>query len=203
MLLLVGLGNPGPQYQGNRHNLGFMTADALAARWRFSPWRKRFQGEAAEGEIGPVKCLLLKPQTYYNESGRAAAEAARFYKIEPQDVTVFHDDIDLAPGRLRMKRGGGAAGNNGVRSMVATLGPDVRRARLGVGHPGPKELVMAYVLSDFPKAEREWVDRLREACAEAAELLVSGEDEKYQTKVLHLAPAPKADPRGGFGGVGP
>jgi peptidyl-tRNA hydrolase, PTH1 family len=195
MLLIAGLGNPGAKYAHNRHNFGFLAVSEMADRWRFGPWKKKFQSEAAEGEIGGVRALILKPQTYYNESGRAVGEAMRFYKLTPADLIVFHDEIDLAPGRFRMKTGGGAAGNNGIRSLTDVIGPDFRRARLGTGHPGHKDLVMQHALSDFSKAELEWVAPLVVACADAAELLAAGEDEKYQGKVLMLAPAPKADPR--------
>ncbi len=199
MLILVGQGNPGEKYAGNRHNLGFMTLDAIAAAHGFGPWRSRFSGLVSEGtvEAGPVrhKLLLLKPQTFYNETGRAAGEAVRFYKLGADAVTVFHDEIDLAPGRVRVKRGGGHSGNNGVRSLIAHLGPEIRRVRLGVGHPGAKDQVMPHVLSDFPKAELDWVHALIAACARALPFLVAGEDERYQTEVLRLAPAPKGDPR--------
>ncbi|MGE0829964.1 MAG: aminoacyl-tRNA hydrolase [Hyphomonadaceae bacterium] len=196
MLLLVGLGNPGAKYAGNRHNIGFHTADEIARRWRFGPWRKKFQGEIAEGEIEGVKVLLLKPQTFMNLSGNSAAEAARFYKLSPAEIVVFYDEIDLAPGRFRMKTGGGAAGHNGIRSIAASaIGPDFRRARMGVGHPGQAELVHGYVLSDFHKADEAWVRALIAAAAEALPLLAKGEDDKYQTEVMRLAPAAKADPR--------
>ncbi len=196
MLLLVGLGNPGAKYAGHRHNIGFRAVEALARRHAFSPWRKKFQGEIAEGDIAGARVLLLKPQTFMNESGRAVAEAARFHKIAPADIVVFYDEIDLAPGRFRMKTGGGAAGHNGVRSIAASaVGPDFRRARLGVGHPGHADLVHGYVLSDFHKSDGEWVAALVEACAQAAPLLVAGDDEKYQGEVMRLAPAAKADPR--------
>ena len=196
MLLLVGLGNPGPKHAGNRHNIGFHAVEAIARRYNFGPWRKRFQSEAAEGDIDGVKCFALKPQTYMNNSGGAVGEAARFFKLAPDDVVVFYDEIDLAPGRFRMKKGGGAAGHNGIRSIAASaLGPDFRRARLGVGHPGQAELVHGYVLSDFHKADADWVAALLDAVAKAAPLLVKGEDDKYQTEVMRLAPAEKADPR--------
>jgi PTH1 family peptidyl-tRNA hydrolase len=196
MLLLVGLGNPGAKHAGNRHNIGFRAVAAIACKYNFGPWRKRFQGEAAEGEIDGVKCLALKPQTYMNNSGNSVGEAARFYKLAPEDVVVFYDEIDLAPGRFRMKKGGGAAGHNGIRSIAASaLGPDFRRARMGVGHPGHADLVYGYVLSDFHKADADWVAALIDAVAQAAPLLVKGEDEKYQTEVMRLAPATKADPR--------
>jgi PTH1 family peptidyl-tRNA hydrolase len=201
MLILVGLGNPGPRYAGNRHNIGFMAVDAIARRSRFDAERSRFQGLARAGEIetpaGPVKALILKPQTFYNESGRAVGEALKFYKLTPADVVVFYDEIDLAPGRFRMKTGGGAAGNNGVRSITAHIGPDFRRARLGTGHPGHKDRVQGHVLSDFHKVDKDWVEALLAACADAAPLLAAGEDEKYQTEVMRLAPAEKMDPRAG------
>jgi PTH1 family peptidyl-tRNA hydrolase len=196
MLLLVGLGNPGAKHAGNRHNIGFRAVEAIARRHGFGPWRRRFQGEAAEGDIDGVKCLALKPQTYMNNSGNAVSEAARFFKLAPEDVVVFYDEIDLAPGRFRMKKGGGAAGHNGIRSIAASaLGSEFRRARMGIGHPGHADLVHGYVLSDFHKADADWVAALLDAVAQAAPLLVKGEDEKYQTEVMRLAPAEKADPR--------
>ncbi|MEM0984874.1 MAG: aminoacyl-tRNA hydrolase [Pseudomonadota bacterium] len=201
MRLLVGQGNPGEKYAGNRHNLGFMVLDRVAEAHGFGPWRSRFSGVTSEGSVdtpsGRQKVLLLKPQTFYNETGRAASEAVRFFKLSSEDVTVFHDEIDLAPGRLRVKRGGGHSGNNGVRSLSAHLGPDFQRIRLGVGHPGAKDRVMPYVLSDFAKADEAWRDALIDACAKALPFLIDGEDERYQTEVLRLAPAPKADPRQG------
>lgn len=197
MLLLVGLGNPGAKYSGNRHNIGFRAVEAIARRYAFGPWKKKFQGEIAEGEIGGEKILLLKPQTYMNNSGAAAGEAARFYKLTPEQIVVFYDEIDLAPGRFRMKTGGGAAGHNGIRSIAASaIGPGFRRARMGVGHPGQAELVHGYVLSDFHKADADWVDALIDACAGALPMLIQGEDDKYQAEVMRLAPAEKRDPRG-------
>jgi PTH1 family peptidyl-tRNA hydrolase len=195
MLILAGLGNPGPKYEKNRHNIGFMAIDAIAARWRFSPWRSRFQSQASEGTIGDVRALLLKPQTYMNESGRAVGEAVKFFKLQPADVVAFDDELDLAPGRFRMKLGGGVAGHNGLRSIGSQLGPDFRRARMGIGHPGHKDRVMGHVLSDFHKVEEPWVKALCEACADAAPMLASGDDEKYQAEVMRLAPAEKLDPR--------
>jgi PTH1 family peptidyl-tRNA hydrolase len=199
MLLIAGLGNPGPTYAKTRHNIGFMAVDEIARRWGFGPWRSRFRSFACEGAIetpdGPVRALILKPQTFYNEAGRAVGEALKFFKIEPENLVVFYDEIDLAPGRFRMKAGGGAAGNNGVRSITAQIGPYFRRARLGTGHPGDKDLVHGHVLSEFHKADLKWVEPLIAAVADAAPLLAAGEDEKYQTEVMRLAPAEKADPR--------
>ena len=195
MLILAGLGNPEAKYSGNRHNIGFMAMDAIARRWSFSAGKKRFQSLTAEGEIDGVRTLLLKPQTYYNESGRAIGEAVKFFKLTPADVVVFHDEIDLAAGRFRMKTGGGAAGHNGVRSLAAHLGPDFRRARMGIGHPGEKHLVHAHVLSDFHKAEKPWLEAMLNACADALPFAAAGDDERYQAEVLRLAPAPKFSPR--------
>ena len=199
MLILAGLGNPGPKYEHNRHNIGFLAVDALARRWPFGPMRSKFQGQAAEGVIdtpaGPVRALLLKPQTFMNESGRSIGEALKFYKAAASDVVVFYDELDLAPGRFRMKTGGGAAGHNGVRSTIAHIGPDFRRARMGIGHPGHKDRVLGHVLSDFHKVELPWLKALTEAIAEAAPMLAAGEDERYQAEVMRLAPAEKMDPR--------
>ena len=195
MLLFVGLGNPGAKYAKNRHNIGFITIDEIAKHWKFGPWKEKFQGHLAEGKIAGEPVMLLKPQTFYNDSGNAVRAALNFRKLDPADVVVFYDEIDLAPGRFRMKQGGGAAGNNGIRSIAAAIGDDFRRARLGTGHPGHKDLVMRHVLGDFSKTDLAWALPMIKACAEAADLLVAGDDEKYQTKVMHLAPAPKADPR--------
>ena len=186
MLLFVGLGNPGSRYAGNRHNIGFMVVDAIARRHGFAPWRKRFHGEATEGPLGRERVLLLKPQTYMNDSGVAVAEAAHFFKIPLDRVIVFHDELDLAPAKLRVKAGGGNAGHNGLRSITAHIGNDYRRVRLGIGHPGVKELVHAYVLNDFAKSEREWVETLCDIAADGAELLARGDDASFQNKV-HLA----------------
>jgi peptidyl-tRNA hydrolase, PTH1 family len=181
--ILVGLGNPGARYAGNRHNIGFMALDEIARRHAAAPWRARFQGEAAEAVIGMGKALLLKPQTYMNESGRAVGEAMRFYKLTPADVVVLHDELDLAPAKLRVKTGGGNAGHNGLRSITAMIGNDYRRVRMGIGHPGDKALVHAYVLNDFAKAEEPWVEDLNRACAEKAALLVNGFDERFQSDI--------------------
>ena len=199
MLVIAGQGNPGPTYAKNRHNIGFMAVDEIARRWNFPAARSRFDAHVSEGEIptpdGPVRTLLIKPKGYYNESGRSVGQALKFFKLDPASLVLFYDEIDLAPGRFRMKTGGGAAGNNGVRSVTASVGPDFRRARLGTGHPGDKALVHGYVLSDFHKAEMKWVAPLLQACADALPLLAAGEDEKYQTEVMRLAPAEKVDPR--------
>lgn len=195
MLILAGLGNPEARYLGNRHNIGFAAMDVIARRWPFAGGKKRFQSLTAEGEVAGARILLLKPQTFYNDAGHAIGEAMRFYKAAPADVVVFHDEIDLAPGRFRMKTGGGAAGNNGVRSTIAQVGEGFRRARLGVGHPGDKAMVQHYVLSDFHKAERPWVEALLSACAEALPFLIEGNDERYQAEVMRLAPAEKTDPK--------
>ena len=196
MLLLVGLGNPGAKYAGNRHNVGFMAVDAIARAHRFGPWKKKFRSEVCEGGIDGVRTLIMKPQTFYNDSGHAVAEASRFYKIPPSDVVVFYDEIDLAPGRFRMKVGGGAAGNNGIRSIAAWLDHDAfRRARLGTGHPGHADLVHNHVLSDFAKSDAEWVEKLIGAIAASAPLLTQNEDEKFQGDVMRLAPAEKTGGR--------
>ncbi len=196
MLLLVGLGNPGARYAGNRHNVGFMAVQAIATRHGIGPWRRRFQGVAAEGAIDGMRALLLLPGTYMNESGRAVAEATRFYKLSLADVTVFHDEIDLAPGKVRVKIGGGTAGHNGLRSISAHIGNDYRRVRIGVGHPGDKAIVEPYVLSDFTKSEQPWVEALVTILADNAGLLLRGEDASFQNKV-HLAMIAK-----GFGDSG-
>ena len=192
MLLFVGLGNPGAKYAGNRHNIGFMAVDAIAKRHNFPPWRRRFQGVASEGSLGE-RVLLLLPGTYMNESGRAVAEAAHFYKLDLKDIVVFHDEIDLTPAKVRVKAGGGIAGHNGLRSISAHIGNDYRRVRIGVGHPGVKDLVHAYVLNDFAKDERPWVETLCDVMADNAALLAKGKDSTFQNKV-HLAMAAK-----GFG----
>jgi PTH1 family peptidyl-tRNA hydrolase len=186
MLLFVGLGNPGSGYVWNRHNIGFMVVDAIAKRHRFPSWRRRFQGVAAEGQLGGERVLLLLPGTYMNDSGRAVAEAAHFYKLGLPDLVVFHDEIELPPGKVRVKTGGGNAGHNGLRSITEHVGNDYRRVRIGVGHPGVKELVQMHVLSDFGKDERAWVAALCTMIAENAELLARGQDASFQNKV-HLA----------------
>jgi peptidyl-tRNA hydrolase, PTH1 family len=186
MRLLVGLGNPGACYAGNRHNIGFMAVEAIARRHGFPPWRRRFQGVATEGPLAGEKVLLLLPGTFMNESGLAVAEASHFYKIGMGDIVVFHDEIDLPPAKVRVKTGGGIAGHNGLRSISSHVGNDYRRVRIGVGHPGVKELVHNYVLGDFAKAERPWVEALCDILADNAGLLAKGDDASFQNKV-HLA----------------
>jgi peptidyl-tRNA hydrolase, PTH1 family len=184
MQLLVGLGNPGAQYALHRHNIGYMAADAIADVHRFDPWRVRFQGLAADGRIGSEKLLLLKPTTYMNESGRSVGEAMRFYKLTPADVTVFYDELDLAPAKLRVKVGGGAAGHNGIRSIAAHIGDDFRRVRLGIGHPGHKDRVTGHVLGNFARAELDgWVPDLLGAVAAEVEWLVKGDDARFMNEV--------------------
>ncbi len=197
MQLIAGLGNPGGKYAGNRHNVGFMALDAIAAAHGFSPWRKRFAGESCDGVLSGEKCLLLKPLTYMNESGRALGEAVRFYKLPLSNVLVIHDEIDLGPGKLKMKKGGGNAGHNGLRSISAHIGNDYRRLRIGVGHPGRKELVHAHVLKDFSKADHAWLDPLLDAIAEAAPLLGAGDDARFLNAVTQKTrPAKKTAAKG-------
>ncbi len=193
MLLVVGLGNPGTGYAKNRHNIGFMAVDEVVRRHGFSRWRTRFQSEIAEGTVGSDKVLVLKPMTFMNESGRAVAEAARFYKIHPIDVLVFHDELDLAAGKIRVKTGGGHAGHNGLRSIQAHIGPDYKRVRMGIGHPGDKAKVTGHVLKDFTKADQEWLDTLLDAVGRHFELLTEDRDSDFMSKVAVDAPAPKLE----------
>ena len=186
MRLFVGLGNPGAKYARNRHNIGFMAVDEIARRHGFAPWRRRFQGETSEGTLGTERVILLKPTTYMNDSGRSVQEAASFFKIAPGEITVFHDELELPPGKVRVKIGGGIAGHNGLRSISAHIGNDYRRVRLGIGHPGVKELVHGHVLSDFAKADNDWVTTLCDAVAEHAGLIVKGTDATFANRV-HLA----------------
>jgi len=183
MKLFVGLGNPGPKYARHRHNVGFMAVDRIAERHGFSPWRRRFQSETAEGTIDGERVLLLKPMTYMNESGRAVGEAARFLKIDLADIVVFHDELDLAPGKVRVKTGGGNAGHNGLRSISAHVGNDFVRVRIGIGHPGSKEAVVPYVLHDFAKADYEWLDPLLDNIADAAGRLAVGDTARFLTDI--------------------
>jgi len=186
MLLFVGLGNPGERHVGNRHNIGFMAVEAIAKRHGLRPWRRRFHGVSVDGRLGGERVVLLLPGTYMNDSGLAVAAAAQFYKIALSEIVVFHDEVDLTPGKLRVKTGGGNAGHNGLRSISAHVGNDYRRVRIGIGHPGVKDLVYPHVLGDFAKSERPWVEALCEIIADNAELVARGQDATFQNKV-HLA----------------
>ncbi|MDP6343709.1 MAG: aminoacyl-tRNA hydrolase [Alphaproteobacteria bacterium] len=195
MLLLVGLGNPGSRYAEHRHNIGFMAVDEIVRRHGFGAPRKRFQGEVREGSLAGERVLALKPQTFMNESGRSVGEAARFYKIPPEGIVVFHDELDLAPGKLRVKRGGGLAGHNGLRSLAGQIGRDFRRVRLGVGHPGHKDRVTGHVLRGFSKADNAWLEPLIDAIAEAAPLLAKGDDAGFASKVALILKPPEHKPK--------
>ncbi|SEM67760.1 peptidyl-tRNA hydrolase [Loktanella fryxellensis] len=189
MKLLVGLGNPGAQYAGHRHNIGFMALDRIAGDHGFAPWRAKFQGEVSEGRLGPDKVLLLKPGTFMNESGRAVQAACAFHKIAPADVIVFHDEIDLAPAKVRVKTGGGHAGHNGLRSIHAHIGADYDRVRLGVGHPGHKDRVPGYVLHDFAKADQDWLDDLLRGLSDGVAALMAGQPDRFLNAIaLRVAP---------------
>jgi PTH1 family peptidyl-tRNA hydrolase len=186
MILIAGLGNPGVRHAKNRHNIGFMVIEAIAAARRIGPFRSRFQGLVADGALGENRVALLMPQTFMNESGRSVGDAMRFYKLDLASVIVIHDELDLAPAKVRVKVGGGNAGHNGLRSITAHIGNDYKRVRLGIGHPGAKELVYPFVLGDFFKEEMRWVETVCDATAAAADLLASGEDARFQNKI-HLA----------------
>lgn len=190
MHLLAGLGNPGPKYAGNRHNIGFMAVDQIVRRHGFGPWRKRFHGETSEGKLGGEKVLVLKPMTYMNESGQSVGAAMRFFDIDPAHVIVLYDELDLEPGKVRLRYGGGAAGHNGIRSIIAHVGPHFQRVRLGIGHPGQREMVHPHVLSDFAKADKAWLLPLIDAVAENVGLLIEGQEGSFQNKV-HLALNPR------------
>lgn len=194
MKLVVGLGNPGPKYERTRHNIGFRALDEIARRHGFHGAREKFNGLVAEGDIDGERVIALKPQTFMNNSGESVAPAARFYKIAPEDVVVIYDELDLAQGKMRVKRGGGNAGHNGLRSVDAHLGVDYWRVRLGIGHPGAKDLVLGYVLQNFSTEEESWLDRLLPALAEALPLLLGRQDSAFMSKVALLAdpPAPRA-----------
>ncbi|MEO0939236.1 MAG: aminoacyl-tRNA hydrolase [Pseudomonadota bacterium] len=195
MRLIVGLGNPGPKYAGNRHNIGFMALDRIAADHGFGPWRSKFQGVLAEARFGADRAVLLKPETYMNNSGQSVKAAAQFYKVEAADVIVLHDEIDLAPGKVRWKVGGGHAGHNGLRSIHAHMGPDYARVRLGVGHPGHKDAVPGYVLRDFAKAEQDWLDDVLRGVSDGAEHLVRGDGGRFMNAVaLRSAPPRSSKP---------
>jgi len=192
MLIIAGLGNPGAQYSGNRHNIGFMAIDAIHRRHSFSPWSKKFKAVTSEGELGGEKVLLVKPQTFMNLSGESVGEAMRFYKLQPENVLAVYDELDLNPGKPRIKTGGGHGGHNGIKSIDAHIGKDYRRLRLGIGHPGHKDRVHAYVLGDFAKADQEWLQPLLDAIADNAEMLARGEDSQFMNK-LALATGTPAD----------
>lgn len=183
MRVIAGLGNPGSKYAGNRHNIGFMAVDAIHRRHGFAGWSKKFKGEIAEGEIGGERVLLIKPQTFMNLSGESIGEAMRFYKLSPADITVLYDELDLPPGKVRVKTGGGHGGHNGIKSMDAHCGKDYRRVRLGIGHPGSKEQVHNHVLGDFAKADRSWLEPLIETIADHADMLLRGEDSQFLNKI--------------------
>lgn len=200
MLLFVGLGNPGAKYAGNRHNIGFMAMDRIAQDHGFGPWKGKFQGDIAEGQLGGQKVILLKPGTFMNLSGQSVGEAMRFYKLQPEDVTVFHDELDLAPGKVRVKTGGGHAGHNGLRSIHQHIGEAYQRVRLGIGHPGRKELVAQYVLQDFAKADAEWLDDLMRGISDGAAELAGGRKDRFLNAIAQrMAPAtaPATAPKSG------
>ena len=199
MKLIVGLGNPGAKYAQNRHNIGFMAVDRIAADHGFSPWRAKFQGQMAEGRFGSDKVVLLKPETFMNLSGQSVGEAMRYLKLAPEDIIVFHDEIDLAPGKVRLKTGGGHAGHNGLRSIHGHIGPDYDRVRLGVGHPGHKDAVPGFVLRDFPKADQDWLDDELRGISDGIADLVAGNGPKFLNAIaLRVNP-----PRSGTGTAQP
>lgn len=200
MFVIAGLGNPGRKYAGNRHNVGFMAVDAIARRHNFSPWSKKFNALVSEGRVGTQKVLLMKPQTFMNRSGQAVGEAMRFYKLGVENLIVLYDELDLAPGKLRVKKGGGSGGHNGIKSIDAHCGKEYRRVRIGIGHPGDRLLVHNHVLSDFTKADQNWLEPLLEAIAEYIGLVIEGDDSSFMNKVslalrdqANMAP-PRAQP---------
>lgn len=192
MLLIVGLGNPGRRYAGNRHNIGFMAADEIHRRQRFSAWRARFEGEISEGLLGGEKVFVLKPATFMNESGRSVGQALRFHKLGPADLVVIHDELDLPPGKIRVKTGGGHGGHNGLKSIESHIGKEFRRIRIGIGHPGAKELVNGHVLHDFAKSDQDWIQPLLAAIADHSPLLAKGDDASFMNRV-HLAVGREGD----------
>src|SRR6056297_3873976 len=194
MKLFVGLGNPGAKYARNRHNIGFMALDRIASDHGFAPWKAKFQGEVTEGRLGSDKVLLLKPGTFMNRSGQSVQAAMQFYKLEPSDVVVFHDELDLAPGKCRVKEGGGHAGHNGLRSIHAAIGAEYVRVRLGIGHPGHKDAVSGYVLHDFAKADRDWLDDLLRGIADGAPALAAGDGGRFMNAVALRTAPPRVTP---------
>jgi PTH1 family peptidyl-tRNA hydrolase len=197
MKLFVGLGNPGAKYAGNRHNIGFMAMDRIAGDQGFGPWKAAFRGEVSEGRLGAEKVLLLKPGTFMNLSGQSVQAAMAFYKLAPAEITVFHDELDLAPGKLRVKQGGGHAGHNGLRSISGMIGEAYARVRLGIGHPGHKDAVAAYVLNDFGKADQDWLEDLLRGISEGAAALATGEGQKFMTAVALRTNPPRSSGGGG------
>ena len=192
MQLWVGLGNPGTKYAGNRHNIGFMALDRIADDHGFSPWRSKFNGLVSEGKLGSQKVILLKPETFMNRSGQSVGEAMRFYKLSVGDVVVFHDELDLAPGKIKVKQGGGHAGHNGLRSIHAHIGADYDRVRLGIGHPGHKDRVAGYVLSDFAKADQDWLDDLLRGISDGASELAAGDSGRFLNAVALRVNPPRS-----------
>lgn len=197
MQLWVGLGNPGAKYAANRHNIGWMALDRIADDHGFGPWRSKFQASVSEGSLGGEKIILLKPETFMNLSGQSVGEAARFYKLTPAEITVFHDELDLAPGKARVKTGGGHAGHNGLRSIHAHIGEAYHRVRLGIGHPGHKDRVAGYVLSDFAKAEQDWLDDLMRGISDGAADLAKGDSARFLNAVALRTAPPRSSTSGG------
>ena len=196
MFLFVGLGNPGSKYSSNRHNIGFMAADVIVRRHNFSPWRKKFQGELSDGVLAGEKVLVLKPQTFMNESGRSVGDAVRFHNIPLSNVFVFYDELDLEPGKVRVKLGGGTAGHNGIRSISSHITPEFKRVRLGIGHPGDPKFVLPHVLGDFDKQDKDWLVALLDSVADNAAMLVEGQEAKFQSHVhLKVNPPPPKAPK--------
>lgn len=194
MLLWVGLGNPGAKYAANRHNIGFLAVDRIAADHGFSPWKPRWNGLACDGRLGSARVTLLKPQQFMNLSGQSVGEAMRYLKLTPDAVTVFHDELDLAPRRLRLKQGGGHAGHNGLRSIHQHIGEGYARVRLGIGHPGHKDRVSGWVLADFARADHDWLDDLLRGISDGAAYLAAGDGARFQNAVAaRMAPAPGSD----------
>ncbi len=194
MKLFAGLGNPGARYAANRHNIGFMALDRIAADHGFAPWRSKFSAEISEGRLGSQKVVLLKPQSFMNRSGQPVGEAMRFFKLSPEDLVVFHDELDLAPGKMRLKQGGGHAGHNGLRSIHDHIGPDYARVRLGIGHPGHKDKVAPYVLSDFTKADADWLEALLRGVSDGAEALAAGDNARFANAVALRTNPPRKTP---------
>ena len=203
MLIFAGLGNPGAKYARNRHNIGYMAVDRIAGDHGFGPWKSRFQGKVSEGRLGREKILLLKPETFMNLSGQSVGEAMRFYKLTPDDITVLHDEIDLVPGKVRVKTGGGHAGHNGLRSVHQHIGETYQRVRLGVGHPGRKELVPHYVLHDFHKADDDWIEDVLRGVSDGAPYLADGAKDRFQNAVALRTAPPRSSQTTADGGAKP